>query len=209
MSMPSEEKAPVVLSSNPAGGFTMVELAMVVAIVGVMSTFTVTAFVRNNHEERLKLTSDIVFEYLEKAQRRSQQVLKPCEVVIDHQNLTLAVGNPSDTNTGEAICDGLPMIELASQIKGLSAKEIKICGTSNPSKTSLLCDASQDGSDPNPSGGPPNQTRISFTARGAVSQGGLLKIYSAKAQRSRCLSITSPIGLIREGREKAGACDFT
>ena len=86
----------------------MVELAMVVAIVGVMSTFAVTAFIRNSHEERLKLTSDVVFEYLEKAQRRSQQVLKPCEVVIDRQNLTLAAGNPSDPNTGEAICDGLP-----------------------------------------------------------------------------------------------------
>ena len=207
--MPSEAKPPAVLSSRSSSGFTLVELALVVAIMSVMSTFAVTAFVRNSHEERLKLASDVVFEYLERAQQRSQQVLKPCEVIIDHQNLTLAIGNPTDTNTGEAICDGLPTIEIASQINGLSANEIKICGTSNPSKISLLCDASQDGSDPNPNGGPPNQTRISFTARGAVSQGGLLKIYSAKAQRSRCLSITSPIGLIREGREKAGACDFT
>lgn len=191
---------PVKNHSKKSNGFTLTELIVTIGILGVMCTFAVVAFGRNKNEEKLKLASKTVFQYLKDAQVRSQQALEPCRVVIDHSNFEISIDNSSE-------CDNLATVDLKDTIKGLSLSDLKICGTATISNTTMACDSTTDGSvDSN--GDPTTETQIIFTPRGTVSQGGLLKLYSEKVNRTRCIAVTSPIGMIREGRANDADCDF-
>jgi len=202
------------ISHNPNNnqqGFSLTELIIVIAILGIMSTFVVTAFARNKNEEKLKLASKSVIQYLQAARIKSQQVNIPCSVNIDHESLTLSVEftdkqDPDD----EDQCQGLADVDLITTIQGLSLDDLTICGSSDSSKTTMSCNnaLNGDGSDLDPTGNPRSVTTIVFTPRGTVSQGGLLKLYSERVARTRCIAITSPIGLIREGRAIETDCNY-
>ncbi len=181
-------------------GFTLTELIVSIGILGIMCSLAVVAFGRIKDEEKLKLASKTVYQYLKDAQIRSQQALEPCRVVVDHASFKISIDNSNE-------CENLAAIDLQETIEGLSLSDLKICGSASISNTTMVCNSALDGSiDGN--GDPTTETLLIFTPRGTVSQGGLLKLYSEKVSRTRCIAVTSPIGLIREGRVKDADCDF-
>ena len=189
-------------------GFSLTELMIVVGILGIMITVMVIMLGRNKDEEKLKLASSSILQYLKSAQIRSQQELAPCRVVVDHENLLLSIDNDQNILNNQDECTNIAPIQLQQTITGLSLEDLKICGTSQTSNTSIACDENNDGSDQDSSGQPKTQTTITFTPRGTVSEGGLLKLYSEQVKRTRCIAITTPIGLIREGQIRNNDCNF-
>ena len=187
-------------SHHDSSGLTLTELVIVALLVGVISSLALVSFGRNVEEERLKAASKATVEYLKTTLIFARQSRQSCTVSINHTTSSLSITNPND-------CAGRPSITLTNAIEGLNT--LTICGSSNSSKSSMTCNANNNGSDTNEGGGQSNQTLITFTPRGSVSEGGLVKLHSAKAKRTRCVAVTSPIGLIREGREQSSSCDFT
>ena len=187
-------------SHQNSAGLTLTELVIVALLVGVISSLALVSFGRNVEEERLKAASKATVEYLKTTLIFARQSRQSCTVSINHTTTTLSITNPND-------CAGRPSITLTDAVEGLNT--LTICGSSNSSKSSMTCNANTNGSDTNEGGGQSNQTLITFTPRGSVSEGGLVKLHSAKAKRTRCVAVTSPIGLIREGREQSSSCDFT
>ena len=181
-------------------GLTLTELVIVALLVGVVGSLALVSFGRNIEEERLKSASKATTDYLKTTLIYARQSRQSCTVALNHTTSTLSVANPND-------CTDRPSITLTDAVEGL--EDLTICGSSDISKTSMTCDANNNGSDLDEQGQQSNQTLITFTPRGSASQGGLVKLHSAKAKRTRCLAVTSPIGLIREGREQSSTCDFT
>ena len=198
-------------SSSKQQGFSLTELIIVVAILVIMSTFIVMAFARNKNEEKLTLASKSIIQYLQAARIKSQQVNIPCSVNINHESFTLSTEfTDKQDQDDEDKCQSLADIDLMETIQGLSINDLTICGSSDTSNTTMSCDNSLngDGSDPDSSGSPRSLTTMVLTPRGTVSQGGLLKLHSETVGRTRCIAVTSPIGLIREGRSSGTDCNF-
>lgn len=187
-------------ANNNHKGFSLPELMIVISIVGIMATLSLQLFTRNKNEEKLKLASKSLIQYLQAAQIRSQQELESCKVNINHATLVLSISNSND-------CRSLAPVDLKETIKGMKPSDLKICGTSTTSNSTMACDATNDGSDV-VNGNLSTSTSLTFTPRGTVSQGGLLKLHSEQAKRTRCIAVTSPLGLIREGRASGTDCDF-
>ena len=199
------------LQAKKKQGFSLPELMIVVAIVGIMSSFVLATFARNKNEEKLKLASRSIMQYLQAARIRSQQANIPCTVNINHESFTLSneftdKQNPAD----EDKCQDLADINLMKTIQGLDLTDLKICGSADSSNTTMRCNnnANGDGSDLDADEVPRKTTAIIFTPRGTVSQGGILKLYSESVARTQCIAVTSPIGLIREGRSNETDCNF-
>ena len=188
------------LSKNLSKGFSLAELLVVVGIIGILSMIMLLSFSRNTEEERLKAASKITVDYLKTTLIHSRQISKSCTVNINHGTSELSIANP-DT------CDGRPSVNLIDAVEGL--RSLKICGSQNISNTSMECTAITDGSDNDDQGPHLSETQVVFTPRGSASRGAILKLYSSKGERARCITVTSPIGLVREGRETSSGCNFT
>lgn len=189
-----------VTSQNSCKGFSLIELLIVVGIVGILSTMMLLAFRRNTEEERLKAASKIFVDYLKTSLIHSRQISESCTVNINHGTSTLSIANPET-------CDRRPSVNLIDAVEGLTS--LKICGSQTITNTGMTCTASTDGSDTDDQNTPLGETQVVFTPRGSASQGALLKLYSSKGKRARCIAVTTPIGLVREGRETSSGCDFT
>ena len=66
-------------------GFTMVELMVVSALVGLMASILLVSFQRNVHDERLRSVSRSLLETLLETQTRARQENIPIQVQIDQQ----------------------------------------------------------------------------------------------------------------------------
>jgi len=180
-------------------GFTLVELLTVAVFLGILTGFALTTFNNNVHTERLNKSSKLLLNYLNHARKRSEETLQQCVVEIDHPTTVVSISNPQT-------CSGIGEVNLTTSVEG--TQSLKVCGTTNPNSTNMRCDANLDQSSDN-SGNFSTSTQISFTARGTVFQGGVIKLHSETAEKGRCLVVTSPIGLIREGQDDGNACKLT
>ena len=181
--------------SARADGFTIVEVIVVAAIVGILSTFMLISYGRNLQEERLKSVSRELTSIFKEATTLTRQKSSHCELSLNYTSAVLTVVN-------QECSDHLgTSIDLKANTD--SIEELKICGRADMYQT-FACDAASDGSDPP---GSTSSTFI-FSARGTVSQGGILKLFLPKASRTRCLAVLAPIGVIREGHDTGSGCDF-
>ena len=185
-----------------ATGFTMVELMVVSALVGLMASIFLVTFQRNVHDERLRALSRSLFENLLEIQTRARQQNIPIEVQLNHTNATLQLSDATNINNTIS----LGTIDLTNSIEGL--EKLKICSRTSTTIDTFACDEGNDGSDLDST----TQTRTTrtmiFTPRGTASVGGLVKLHLQQASRTRCVAVLSPIGMIREGRDDGTGCDF-
>ena len=185
-----------------ATGFTMVELMVVSALVGLMASIFLVTFQRNVHDERLRALSRSLFENLLEIQTRARQQNIPIEVQLNHANARLQLSDATNINNKIS----LGTIDLTDSIDGL--EQLKICSRTSTSIDTFACDEGNDGSDLDST----TQTRTTrtmiFTPRGTASVGGLVKLHLQQASRTRCVAVLSPIGMIREGRDDGTGCDF-
>ena len=186
---------------NPKG-FTMVELMVVSALVGLIASIFLVSFQRNVHDERLRALSRSLFENLLEIQTRARQQNIPIEVQLNHANATLQVSDATDiSNTIR-----LGTIDLTDSIEGL--EKLKICSRTSTTIDTFACDEVNDGSDLDLITQNRTTRSMIFTPRGTVSVGGLVKLHLQQASRTRCIAVLSPIGMIREGRDDGTGCDF-
>ena len=186
---------------NPKG-FTMVELMVVSALVGLIASIFLVSFQRNVHDERLRALSRSLFENLLEIQTRALQQNIPIEVQLNHANATLQVSDATDiSNTIR-----LGTIDLTDSIEGL--EKLKICSRTSTTIDTFACDEVNDGSDLDLITQNRTTRSMIFTPRGTVSVGGLVKLHLQQASRTRCIAVLSPIGMIREGRDDGTGCDF-
>ena len=195
----THDLCPIKTKRPDQAGFTITELVIVVLLVGIISTLILIAFGRNTEEERLKAAAKAMTQYLQTTLIYSRQTRQTCTVDIEHSTKIISI---ADVNS----CDGRPTINLLNAVSNLS--DLRICGSNNVSNILMPCDDNIDGSD-TLGEEQSTRTRIIFTPRGSVSQGGLIKVYSPNAQRGRCVAITQPVGMIREGRDLKAGCNFT
>jgi len=177
-------------------GFTSVELMVVVALVGILATIFTINFRRNVEEERLKSVSREISSVFKEIKNITRQRSKHCELKLNYASALITVENSSE-------CTGIGnSVDLKSTVDNIT--QLKICGRTDLDQT-FACDNNNDGSEPPGS----TESTFVFTARGTVSQGGILKLYLPGAERTRCIAVLPPIGLIREGRDNGSGCDFT
>lgn len=176
-------------------GFTLTEVLVVTAIIGILGTFMLVSFGRNSQEERLKSVSREITSIFKLVANLSRQKSTHCELRLNYSSAVITVINAPE-------CSGIGT-SIALKENTVNIEDLKICGRTDMNQT-FACDATNNESDPP---GSTSSTFI-FTPRGTVSQGGILKLYLPKASRTRCLAVLAPIGVIREGRDTGSGCKF-
>jgi len=166
--------------------FSLPELMVVMAIVGILSGISIASFDRNYKQEVLKQDSRKASAWLREVKSKAVQQNRICEVTIDRSLGTATQTNPIDS--GLAAADG------CEQLGSYSFK----------APISTLISDSQCLWDDNT-----NKLLISFTARGTLPCGGEIRLTDTKYSATRCIKLVSPIGVIREGPEQRGICNYT
>ena len=189
-------------SNRGRAGFTLIELMVTAGLVGLMASIMLVSLQRNVHDERLRAVSRSLFEALLEAQTKARQKNIPIEVKLDHENATLELNDITDFNNAIS----LGSIELIASIQGL--ENLNICGRTSTSITTFPCDNVTNGSSLNSNNQPRTTSIMVFTPRGTASVGGLVKLHLLQAQRTRCVAVLTPIGMIREGRDDGTGCAF-
>ena len=180
-------------------GFTIIELLITSLLLGILSTIVVNSFGQQTQQAREREAIQALITYAEMTKVRSLTDAKTCIMLVDHVEATLEISNPRE-------CRGIGSSNLSEGID--TTDGWKICGTSNPLNYEMRCSNEVDGSDINNEGNPLLSTRVFFTPTGMVSQGALFKITNTIKQRGYCVAITSPAGIIRQGRAIENNCSF-
>jgi len=180
-------------------GFTIIELLITSLLLGILSTIVVNSFGQQTQQAREREAIQALITYAEMTKVRSLTDSKTCIMLVDHVEANLEISNPRE-------CSGIGSRKLSEGID--TTDGWKICGTSNPLNYEMRCSNEVDGSDINNEGNPLLSTRVFFTPTGMVSQGALFKIINTKKQRGYCVAITSPAGIIRQGRVIENNCSF-
>ena len=89
------------LEKKPERGFSLPELMVIVAIVGILAGLSIPSFMRNWQDERLNSASKQALAWLDDLRRKSIQQSSPCRVQISN--------NPAQL-TGS--CDNTPDMTL-------------------------------------------------------------------------------------------------
>ena len=180
-------------------GFTIIELLITSLLLGILSTIVVNSFGQQTRQAREREAIQALITYAEMTKVRSLTDSKTCIMLVDHVEANLEISNPRE-------CSGIGSSNLSEGIDRTDGW--KICGTSNPLNYEMRCSNEVDGSDINNEGNPLLSTRVFFTPTGMVSQGALFKITKTLKQRGYCVAITSPAGIIRQGRIIENNCSF-
>ena len=173
-------------------GFSLVELTVVVAIIGIMSGLGIVTFRQQLNNENLKATSRDAVSWLESIQNQAIQTNKICEITI---NKTL------NTATSTAAADSIVnQSDQCTDINSFTFESSISTLTTDPNNgTSCSIGTSNDA------------LRIIFTARGTLPCGGEIQLISEDNKKRRCINLIAPLGLIREGLRHQGSesCDYT
>ena len=173
-------------SARPRGnrGFSLLELVIVIAIVGILSGISITTFGRNRNKEELKQASREGIAWLKQVQSRAIQQHRICAITIDRQSAS-AVATPSSVST-------LQESEQCTDIGSHSFNSAIVLLKSD-------CPFSDESQSLN----------VSFTARGTMPCGGEIYLESRNKNNQRCISLLAPLGVIREGPKNQDQCDYT
>lgn len=165
-------------------GFSLIELIVVIAIVGILSGISITTFGINRSKEELKQASREGITWFKRVQSQAIQQHRICAITIDRQSAS-AVATPSSvSNLQESEqCTDIGTHTFSSPVILLKSD----CPFSNDSQS----------------------LNVSFTARGTMPCGGEIHLESRNTNDQRCISLLAPLGVIREGPKIQGQCDYT
>jgi prepilin-type N-terminal cleavage/methylation domain-containing protein len=181
--------------------FTLAELMVTVAILGILAGISFITFTRNWRDERVKAASRETAAWLDETRRIAIQKATPCRIRVDQELRQLSL-DPNPNNAAEFCTTNLyASLDLPTRIQNSS--ELILCSTAlvaneDPTTTSLSCTTAQAGS-----------SSVVFTPRGTAPTGLLLKFHMPKAEADRCVAVLAPLGQVRSGKATSTGCDFT
>lgn len=182
--------------NSQSRGFTIIELMVVAIMIGILAGIGMGHYQRNWKEERLKAIARETAVWLEDARLRALQQSETCVIEIDDAKTTLKAASSDNGND----CIDIQPIDLKSIIQ--NTNNLILCSDTSTSRN-LICNSSHTNSQND------ETTKIIITPRGTVAQGGLIKLNLDPSIKSRCISITQPLGIIRQGIEKSSNCNFS
>ena len=180
-------------------GFTIIELLICSLLLGILSTIVINSFGQQTQQARERKAIQALLTFAEMTKVKSLTNTKTCIMLLNHVEATLEISNPDE-------CGGIEPTNFSEGID--PTDDWKICGTTNPLNYSMKCSNKFDGSDIDNEDNILTSTPVFFTPTGMVSQGALFKIINTKKQRGYCVAITSPAGVIRQGRVTENNCSF-
>jgi len=172
-------------------GFSLVEMMIVVATAGILAGIAIPSFQRNLKQERLKAASQQTTAWLEDVRLRAMQQSKTCSIEISADNATLKPNTSSNT------CDNISQLNLRDEVE--NAQSLVVCSQSELEPVSTDCSYNNTNTVP---------TEIVFTPRGTTSRGALIQLHIDPAISNRCIAITQPLGMIRQGIKASTACNY-
>lgn len=179
-------------------GFTLVELLLVVAVAGILSGIAIVTLSQRLSQERLLAAARETHSWIDSQRRIAMTNGQACEILIDQNNAHLDPSASTITlGTGQSILNS--------------------CRTQAVLR---IRDAIPNGSGVTLSTTPGNVQAIRFSFRGLseiiTSQGDLtsqveLRLSQSGSNKSRCIKIMSPLGLIRNGSSEtaSGSCRYS
>ena len=206
----------MILLQKRSDGFTLVELMVVVAIVGILSGFSLVTFQRQWRSERLLSISRAIQGSLETWRKRAMQAGGPCLIEIDSAQAIFS--HPTDIpfppKAGSSDPVPVPVSNACSNERPLNLHTVETSlqegdislNTSAASETEELfllfsfrgLSEAHLSINPYLSPEPNNITDTEFK----ISMTGL--------QEQRCIKILHPLGLIRSGKATTaqGDCSY-
>jgi prepilin-type N-terminal cleavage/methylation domain-containing protein len=183
-----------------APGFTLVELMVTVAILGILAGISFVTYTRNWRDERVKAASRETAAWLDEVRRMAIQRATPCRIRVDRELRQLSL-DPNPQNTAEFCAPNLyASLNLPAKLQ--NSNELVLCSTditqNDPASTPLACNGTQSGS-----------STLVVTPRGTATSGLLLKFHMPQAGTDRCVAVMAPLGQIRSGKATSTGCDFT
>ena len=171
-------------------GFSLMELMAAVTIIGVLSGLAIPSFQRNWQQEQLKAATREATTWLEDVQLRAVQQSQTCVIQVIDSTATL---QPSSKTP---LCKNISTLDLRNTVQ--NSQQLVLCSQTALTPNTVECSNSSQ----------TTPTEIKFTPRGTVSQGGLLRLHFSETIPNRCIAITQPLGMIRQGIERSTGCDY-
>ena len=190
----------IYLKSSPSG-FTLIEVILAAIILGIISMIAINSFTEQVERAQLKRAVQSMIDFTKLVKSKSTSSSSKCRVSVNHRQGKISVIN-------ELECEDVGAMQLLDSSE--KSNGIKICGTATTSNLGMTCEENIDGSDVNINGLPKESTSYEFSSTGHASSGALFKFVSPKTRTGYCIIITSPVGLIRQGRiDRNDQCNFT
>lgn len=180
--------------------YTLVELIVTVAVVGILAGLSIVTFGRNWRAERVKAATRESSAWLEEVRKIAIQKATPCRVTITPADAQLALDPNPDDPAQYCASSNRAALNLRDTVQ--NTNELLLCAAdlagADPASYNLPCTSSQSGSQ-----------NLIFTPRGTATNGLLLKLHLEQASTDRCIAVMAPLGQIRSGRATDTGCDFT
>ena len=172
-------------------GFTLIELMITVMILGIMSGIAIPSFQRNWQQERLKAATREAATWLEDVRLRAVQQSQTCVIQVFDNSATL---QPDPNNNA---CIDVAPLNLRESVA--NAQQLLLCSQAALTPSTTNCTSSHSQTTP---------TELVITPRGTISKGGLIKLHFSESIPNRCIAVTQPLGLVRQGIERTTGCDY-
>ena len=160
-------------------GFTTMELMIVLVIVAILSAVAIPNLQSAMRREQLTATSLGIVNWLERVRNQAVKDMEPCEISITTDDASDASLAITSDSPG---CDELKPLNIAEQ-------------NNTPSDISLVLSERSD-------------STFSFSPRGSVNSDQEIKITMVGSPTTRCIKVLTPVGLIRTGIKREGACSY-
>ena len=168
------------LQSKPIrNGFTLLELMIVLAIVAILSAVAIPNLRSAMRREKLTATSLGIVNWLERVRNEAVKDMEPCELSITTDDASDASFAITSESPG---CSELTTFNITEQ-------------DNTPSDITLLLSESSD-------------SEFSFSPRGSVNRDQEMELTMEGSSTTRCIKVVAPVGLVRSGIKRDGACSY-